>query len=596
MTNLDSGLGTRYGSDKDKAVDLKIQLVTESNTTPAVAIGAHDFIGTRLFPAEYLVTGKAIGPFDISLGVGTKRLGAGGTEEYSLENLGVFGGIEWAVHERISLKAEYSPIKYENDVRTAGRVVPDGADSPINVGVQAEVYRGINVGLSWQRGDTVGFNCDLSLLLGKPIIPKAPNPPFWKTLTPSGFAPENISERLDTIVKEIVDANFVDVRVMTDNRVLMAEFENTRYLSEQKAAGRVLRILLANAPDHIRELSVVIKRRQIPFLKVTVDPERFDQYLMGRMREDIFEKIATVETVTKGYDAAYTFVADRREEEKLQYRWGIKPEVETFLNDPNGIIQARIGAKPYINANLWEGGDAVGAVMIPFYSNIDSANTPAPEAVASDSWQYQGTQINVSNLELNQVFKLHTKSFAMLRGGYFSEEYVGAGGEALHFIGDGTFAVGLQSDWAIKRKPGKIGEFYSDKNYYTLLGNLYYFFDPLDIQLTAQYGHFLGGDVGFRIEAKRIFDSGLEIGAWYSITDTSNFLTAENRDYNDKGVFMRLPARMFTPRETSTKYRYSFTPWTRDVAQVLPSYTKLYDIGYDLMPAVYKQNMGEMKE
>ena len=52
ITNLPSGLGSDYGSYKDKAYDLKYQLLPESKKAPAVAFGISDFNGTCLFLAD----------------------------------------------------------------------------------------------------------------------------------------------------------------------------------------------------------------------------------------------------------------------------------------------------------------------------------------------------------------------------------------------------------------------------------------------------------------------------------------------------------------------------------------------------------------
>ena len=145
-----------------------------------------------------------------------------------------------------------------------------------------------------------------------------------------------------------------------------------------------------------------------------------------------------------------------------------------------------------------------------------------------------------------------------------------------------------------KRVPGTNFELFDDQDYYTALGNLYTYIRPLDVTLLTQYGRFLGGDVGFRLEASRTYDNGTVIGAWYSFTDTDHFLTADNRGYNDKGVFVRIPANMFSPRESRTTYRYSFSPWTRDVAQTVWHRTNLYTFGSDLMPFRFKGKMDRL--
>ena len=594
ITNIESGLGEAFGANKDKAVDLKYQILKETRGHPAIAIGLQDFIGTRLFPAEYLVVSRQIFPFDFTLGIGTKRL-SGNLEFLGIDDVGIFGGIEWAFHKRANLILEYNPIEYEND-EPEGRGVPEGASSPINLGIKAEVLRGINLGVSWQRGDTLGVMANLSVKLGESLIPKAPNPPKWRTTAPPPFTEHDGKARMQKIQREIMKAGFREVSVYTNGAILTAEFENQRYIHNQKAAGRVLRILLAYAPDDINMLSAVLTRWRIPVLKVSVRPGHLDQFLMGKMRQDIFEQLVTVETVRSKDLGSLREMAFTDKSGKPDWNWGIKPEFQTFLNDPSGVFKFRVGIKPYANATIAKGSQLFGSYMIPFYSDITSSNIPPPDAVRSDLFLYLGNEPTLDRLEFDQVFRLNKKTFGSFSTGYFDLMYAGVAGETLTFLGNGSVAVGASGDWVRKRVPGTNFELFDDQEYYTALGNLYTYIRPLDFTLLTQYGRFLGGDVGLRFEASRTYENGTVIGAWYSFTDTDNFLTAENRGYNDKGVFVRIPANMFSPRESRTTYRYSFQPWTRDVAQTVWHRTNLYTFGSDLMPFRFKGDWDRLRK
>ena len=74
ITNIPSGLGSGFGSNKDKAFDLKYQILPESKRFPALAIGLNDFVGTKLFEAQYLALSRQIFPFDFTIGIGCGRL------------------------------------------------------------------------------------------------------------------------------------------------------------------------------------------------------------------------------------------------------------------------------------------------------------------------------------------------------------------------------------------------------------------------------------------------------------------------------------------------------------------------------------------
>jgi len=585
-----------YGNYKDKAFSIKFNILNESKYSPSVVIGAFDFHGTKLYESEYIALSRQFYPFDITFGFGTKRL-SGGATTFGIDDLGPFGGIEWRVNNRINLIAEYCPIQYENEVYIDGkRALEEEVPSPINVGARFEIFRGIDLGLSWQRGETIGAMLHFNLKLGKSILPKRPNPPTWKTLEPAPFDPEDVDERIEMVKEEIQKAGFDNVKVYTDGRILTAEFQNERYISNQKAAGRVLRILLKHTPPEIERISAVLTRRKIPFLRVSVDPDDFDKFLMGNMRADIFEQLVKVETVSGKTTDENSAVAMSEKDTRLDYQWGVKPEFEPFLNDLSGAFRYRIGIKPYAAVSPWKGGTFAASYMIPFYSNVQSANTPPPDAVRSDGWLYLGDEPSVDRLYYDQTVRLGEKTLGRFSSGYFEKEYAGFGGEVLTFPGAGSFAVGAESDLVRKRKPGNTLEVYDDKDYYTVLGNLYYRFRPFKINLKAQYGRFLGADTGWRFEASREYDNGLVVGAWYSFTNTDHFLTPENQGYHDKGIFMKLPAQMFSLREKRHRYSYSLAPWTRDVAATVKYPSTLYDLGSDLMPALFGEEMGKLKD
>jgi len=526
--------------------------------------------------------------------LGTDRL-SGGNSLFGVENLGMFGGVEVNINEKINLIAEYSPIAYEKDYISFRYPVPEGAVSPINFGVRAEVLRGIDLGISWQRGNTIGVMLHGNLKLGKSILPKKPNPPAWRTVIPQSFSEKDIQDELNKIKNEIKGAGFDNVKVTTDVKRLTAEIQNERYISNQKAVGRVLRILLKNSPPEIERISVVLTRRKIPFLRISVSPHTLDKFIMGEMRADIFEQLVHIETITEKSIKKEIVSAKSEATNSLDYRWGVKPEFETFLNDLSGAFRYRIGIKPYATISPWKGSEFVAAYMIPFYSNVTSVNVPPPDAVRSDGWKYLGDEPALDRLYYDQTFRLGEKSFGRFSTGYFEKQYAGFGGEVMTFPSKGSFAVGLEGDWVRKRKPGNTMELFNDRDYYTLLGNLYYRFRPLKMTLRAQYGRFLGEDVGWRFEASREYDTGLVLGAWYSFTDTDHFLTQENQGYNDKGIFMKLPAQMFSLREKRHRYSYRLSPWTRDVGATVAHPSNLYDIGSDLMPVLFEEDIKKLK-
>jgi hypothetical protein len=590
ITNIPSGLGPDYGSNKDKAIDFKYQIFPESKKFPALAFGFHDIIGTQLFEAQYLVMSRQIFPLDFTVGIGRKRLK--GLELPFYDKVGFFGGVEVALHPKIHLLAEYNPIDYEDDLRGA-RGAPEGAEWPLNFGMRYIPFPGIGLGLSYQRGDTLGLSVHIQASLGESVLPQKADPPPQVAVDRRPFDGRDIQDMVDKIHAAIHKAGFGGVTVYTDARDLTAEFHNTQYLSNQKAAGRVLRVLLLYAPADTRMLRAVVKKKNLPIIKASVQPDHLEKYLLGEIPDDIFQKLLDVQITQEEPDPDQV-QAIRTEDDKLAYDWGIKPSFQTYLNDPSGFFKFRAGVKPYAIVDFWKGAQGVARYDVPFYSNIESSNIPVPDAVVSDSWKYLDDSLSFDRLLVDQTLRFSERIFGRVSVGYFDKMFAGVGGEVLAFLGDGNIAVGIESDYVRKREPG--AQFaLLDQDFHTILANAYYYHPKLAATVEVEYGRFMAGDVGWLFKVNREYDTGIIVGAWYSITDTDD-LTGYNKGYNEKGVFLSLPARIFLTHDSPERYYYNLRPWSRDVAAKPTHWLELFDLGYELMPAFFKSRTTELKE
>lgn len=73
FANMTDPHWTGYGRYKDKVADAKLNLFKETESLPAVSIGATDLLGTGLFKGQYVVATKIFGAarnFEASIGYG----------------------------------------------------------------------------------------------------------------------------------------------------------------------------------------------------------------------------------------------------------------------------------------------------------------------------------------------------------------------------------------------------------------------------------------------------------------------------------------------------------------------------------------------
>jgi hypothetical protein len=309
--------------------------------------------------------------------------------------------------------------------------------------------------------------------------------------------------------------------------------------------------------------------------------------------DDIFERLVEVETTKEAPDISDPGIAHAGGKDRL-YSYGVKPEFQSYLNDPSAFFQFMVGIMPWSTVNPWTGGEAFAMFEVPFYSNISSTNVPPPDTVREDSWKYLGTQYTFTNLLMDQAVQFTDRTFGRVSFGYLEYMYAGASGEVLHFFGDGSVALGFMADWTRKREPGSTMAL-EDYTYYDILANAYFRVPKLDVTLQAQYGRFMAGDVGWLFTATREYDTGISIGGWWSLTDTSN-LQGYSQNYDSKGVFINLPARIFLSQDSPVTYNYSFAPWTRDAAQTPYHWRTLFEIAGDLMPGKFKGKLRDIKQ
>ena len=594
ITNIQVISMPGYGTYKDKALDVKFQIIPESKELPAVAIGIHDFHGTRLFGAEYLAISRQFYPVDFTLGIGSKRL-KGPVDLPVLDRYGLFGGIEIELNDRFHFIAEYNPIEYEKD-KLVG--VPEGARSPINVGLRARILSGMDLGLSYQRGDTFGVMLHVQAGLGQQILPYHADPPRQVSVDRRPFNKRDQKEMVEKIYEAIHEAGFSDVAVYTDGRDLIAEFENSRYLSDQKAVGRVLRILLFYSPSDTVQLTAVLKKFDIPILKISVIPDQMEKYILGEISDDIFfERLLKIEITDQVLETREGGYIQSKKDRTFEYNLGIKPDMDIYWNDPTGFFKSTIGIKPYVRTDLWKGASGYARFSIPLYSNVYSpiSETFPPDVVRMDIPKYLGKYYAFDIFLINQAFRISKKTFGRLSLGYFDNMYAGVGGEILYYPGDGKMAFGAEGDWLKKRVPETEFELMDFKRY-SILANAYYYYQGLDMAFHVQYGRFLGGDTGWMLDISRRYDTGAVLGVYYSFTDTDVFTDEWNRGYHHKGVYLNLPLRMFLARDSSQMLNYGISPWTRDVAATVSHWQGLFSLSKDIMPARFKAKLGEIKE
>ena len=588
-----SGFGANYGAYKDKTAGLKVRLLAEDGWWPSVAIGAQDPFGTRLFERQYAAATKTFGDAQVTLGYGTKQIdGAFGGFRYTPSWLG-----SWSLVSEYDA-SDYKSFPFAEESHVSGRT--RGVSTAIE-------YRlgWMTAAVSSQRGVT-GASAYLSIPLDRAEwIAKAAEPePYAKVIPRPTLAQwEQDPSYKKRLYAALFRQDFKDVRIrMEPSARLALTLTNSRISQMSRAVGRAARTALLLAPLETAEIRVTYTTNGLPVATYEFsDLQKLNRYFNGlSTRSALAESVAIRYADPSSYSERETAELMTALEEPTQAKvlygdeggfisfksqdvglnlFQVKPVLSTYLNGPN-VFQYSLGVLTTYDRELAERLFLNTGVNAILYENISEAtgtsNSTLPH-VRSDFTEYaKGPRLRVDHVLLNRVYHPSERTYARLTGGWLEQMYGGVGGQWLYVERGTPWAVDFSID-AVKQR-GFDGRFdFRDYQTVTALAAVHYKL-PYQSTLTTRVGRFLARDYGARFEIKRRFRIGMELGAWYTVTNAVDTGVGDERNYRDKGVFVSIPFEALLPADSRVVTGFSIAPWTRDPGQMVNSPVDLYQM------------------
>jgi len=571
---------TSYGWYKDKAFDMKYRFLPESTYSPALAIGVMDPQGTRLYPSQYLVASKQIYPFDFTIGLGNGRFGKRSlpasnegikaeiftdTKQW-LKDSQVFWGVQFSPSDKYSVMMEYSPIKFHKQLsdpvrkRYFDRPVP----SKFNFGFRWKPLKWAEVDITYERGEQFGINLSTFFEIGQPLIPIF-DQQYREKQTDRSYPADT------RLINALFASGFRNIAVKIDSNDIWIEAQNNRYFYVTKAVGVILKLVNDITPQHIENIHIIMSSNGIPLFKLSA------------IREDIAdwqtEKLTNDEMIfLSKFDPSITKGPDIRMFHHDFFTYGLKPSLESYLNDPSGFFKYRFGLSAWGSYHPWKGTTFLAQPDLYPINNISTRTASLIDPVRSDVVLYKEKNVTLARLMFDQVFKANNELYGRISAGYLELQYAGFYGEAATSLMNGRVMLGVGGSAVRKRDPDNVFKLSDDftQIYKTAFLNSRLNVPEHDLAFDVKAGRFLGGDKGARFTVSK-FINGVTISAWYSVTDTSNFRDPSNRGYHDKGISVTIPIRLFKGTDSKTAYSYVLSPWTRDVAQDVNQYETLFD-------------------
>jgi len=587
------GFGPSYGSYRDKNAGLKIRLLAEDNWWPAVAIGAQDPFGTSLFPKQFAAATKTLGDAQVTLGYGRQLIdGAFGGLRYSPSWLG-----SW------SFVSEYDASDYRNfpfaeETHVAGR--RRGFSNAIE-------YRlgWMSAAFSNQRG-VAGAAAYISIPLEqKEWIPKNAEPePYAKVIPRPTLAQwERDASYRKRMYAALFRQDFKDVRIrMEPNARLSLTLANSRISQMSRAVGRAARTALLLAPLETTEIRVTYTTNGLPVATYEFsDLRKLNRYFNGLLeRSDLAESVSIRYANPSSYSAKEKddLLAALEEPTQARVLYGgegnyvgfksqdtgfnvfqIRPTLSSYVNGPK-VFQYSLAVLTSYDRELAERLFLSSGVNTILYENISQAigvnNSTLPH-VRSDFGEYaKGPRVRLDHLLLNRVYQPSERTYARLTGGWLEQMYGGIGGQWLYVERGTPWAFDVSVE-AVKQRDfdGRFG--FRDYQTVTALAALHYKL-PYQSTFTVRTGRFLARDFGARFEIKRRFRIGMELGAWYTVTNVVDTGVGNEPNYRDKGVFVSIPFEGLLANDTRLVTGFALSPWTRDPGQMVYSPVDLYQM------------------
>ena len=635
---------------KHRGVDGKVRLLSEGEYWPSIALGVQDIGGTGLFSSEYLVSSYHYYDFDFSFGLAWGRLGSrGGIRNplalisshfdesrftgsnagalnsgrlFSGHDIGPFGGMEWNTPLKgLALRVEYDGNDYRHEPLDDNQKV----NSPVNVGL---AYRGLpamDLGLGYERGNTVmgriTIYTNFQSFRGVAKTADPPPPAVTALLHPTASLPGAQRDQAAAPASATTDAAQIaaaraangappaDGQTQADKSgavpveqrkafvlalrqqmraqgyTLMAlDYDEVlkevrvwlsqdRYRNPAQAVGRAARVLCATAPSGISQFTLIYMDQGMENYRAAVRREEFEKAARSEADFDtgIFSIVLT--GPGNGYGAAQyidqTYLP--------KFSWDMGPAVRQSVGGPNGFYFGQLYWKVGAGVELTDHinlSTAAGFNIVNNFNQITLQSDSTLPHVRSDIVKYLQQGANgLINLEADYTWSPYPDWYHRISVGIFEEMYGGVATELLFRPYGRSWAVALDINRVKQRGYDEMFDFLP---YTVTTGHATLYYKPgyYNLLFKLSAGQYLARDRGAMLDISREFDSGVRVGAFATKTNVSAVQFGEGSF--DKGVYISMPLDLFFAQSTRREAGFTFRPLTRDGGQMVYDGPELY--------------------
>lgn len=543
----------------DRSFDLRYELLTETQTLPAITVGLQDFIGTGLYGGEYLVATKELVPgLRVTGGLGWGRLGSygaigdtGNRPEELLGEGGVptydrwfrgdvapFGGVSYSPNKNLTFKLEYSSDDYVQE-STTGQF---DRESPWNYGIDYRFNNGNQLSLYHVYGTEVGAQLTLFT-----------NPKRAQTPGGTETAPLPVAVRSSASTQELGWTTQPAATTANANAALKTSLEreglvlealkleprratirlrNPRYGAAPQAIGRTARAMSRVLPGSVEEFVIVPVVNGMAMSAVSI--QRSD---LEALENDAATEMLARTRILDGYNMAPAPEAGLYP----RFTWAFNPYIALSAFDPDNPVRADTGVRLKADYQVLPNLVLSGAVTKKIGGNLDDVTRDDPSGlprVRTDYAKYskEGDPA-IEHLTLAAYGRPSKDLYSRVTLGYLEQMYAGVSGELLWKQVGSPLALGVELNFVKQRD---FDQMLGLRDYEVLTGHASAYYDfgngfhgQLDV------GRYLAGDYGATVALDREFANGWRVGAYATFTDVSYDDFGEGSF--DKGIRLSVP-------------------------------------------------------
>jgi hypothetical protein len=352
---------------------------------------------------------------------------------------------------------------------------------------------------------------------------------------------------------------------------LVILIENGRYRRDSEAIARTARILSAAAAPEIEYFEITLLRSGQPLTTVTLSRTAIEKLAQ---REGSPAELFQTAEIQPGQS---TPLIHLQPDFFPTVGGSIYPVFRQSLFDPDHPVFVRFGVGATEGLRLTRGWFIEGTAIASLYDDFNqikrASNSVLPH-VRSDIADYlKKGKFGLENVSTSYFFKLAPEIYGRVSAGYLEQMFAGAGGELLYRPFGARWAIGVDL-WDVRQRDYHV--LFDLRHYQAITGHVtaYYDLPWHDVRAAVSAGQYLAGDKGVTFALSRKFSTGVEIGAWFTLTNVSAAQFGEGSF--DKGIRIVIPFEWAAPFSTQSGYELALRPIQRDGGQRLGGDTVLY--------------------